>query len=133
LLPWLGRRAIVGSVGAILLAILIFAVRTSIPDKDVSAVEDVCSPRSAQSTLSVLHLRSPDLSGDEREVWVYRPLTPDTETLPVLYVLHGFPGKPEDVFAKSVCDYLDARTAAGDPPFVIAAPDGNGAVHPDTE
>lgn len=64
---------------------------------------------------------------------IYRPDIPDTETLPVLYVLHGQPGKPEDVFTKSVCDYLNAQITAGAPPFVVAAPDGNGTTHPDTE
>jgi S-formylglutathione hydrolase FrmB len=124
----------VGPVSAalLLLAALSFAACSSTPGGD-DAVGGVCPPESTQSTFSVLHLRSPDLSGGEREVLVYRPDTPDAKTLPVLYALHGLPGEPEDVFAKSVCTYLDAQIAAGAPPFVVAAPDGNGAAHLDTE
>jgi S-formylglutathione hydrolase FrmB len=129
------RRRVKAGLGnvALLLVALTFASCSSTPSQNVTAVESECPPRSAQSTLSVLHLRSPDMSGGERDVWVYRPVTPDTQTLPVLYVLHGLPGEPAEIFAKSVCAYMDARIAAGAPPFVVAAPDGNGAVHSDTE
>jgi enterochelin esterase-like enzyme len=121
------------STALLLLTALSFAACSSTPGEDAGAVGGVCSQTSARSTVSVLHLRSPDLSGGERKVWVYRPDAPDAETLPVLYVLHGQPGKPEEVLTKSVCAYLDAHVAAGAPPFVVAVPDGNGAVHPDTE
>ena len=130
----LGQRVTIAPVSAalLLLVALSFTACSSTPGED-DAVGGLCPPESAQSTFLVLHLRSPDLSGGERKVLVYRPDTPDSESLRVLYVLHGFPGKPEDVFAKSVCTYLDTQFAAGTPPFVVAAPDGNGAVHPDTE
>lgn len=117
----------------VLLVVLTFAACSSAPGENIAAARAGCSPKSAQSTLSVLHLRSPDKSEGKRDVLVYRPVTPDSETLPVLYVLHGLPGEPEDIFAKGVCDYLDSQIAAGDPLFVVAAPDGNGAVHSDTE
>lgn len=124
-------RAAVGLISTALLLAAATCACSASPGEDVAG--DACPPKSTQSTLSVLHLRSPDVSGHEREVWVYRPNTPDAETLPVLYMLHGTPGEPEDMFPKSVCSYLDARIAAGDQPFVVAAPDGNGVVHPDTE
>jgi S-formylglutathione hydrolase FrmB len=131
--PLTRYRALGFVVMALLLAVLTLAACSSAPGEDDASAGGTCSTNSSQSTLSILHLRSPDLSGGEREVWVYRPNTPDTETLPVLYVLHGLPGGPEDFFTKSVCDYLDARVAAGHSQFVVVAPDGNGAVHPDTE
>jgi enterochelin esterase-like enzyme len=116
-----------------LLVTLSFVACNSTPSEDADAVGEACPPKRAQSTLSVLHLRSPDLSGPERKVWVYRPDVPDAETLPVLYVLHGQPGKPEEIFTKKICAYLDAQIESGAPPFVVAAPDGNGTEHPDTE
>jgi S-formylglutathione hydrolase FrmB len=133
--PW--RRVILGPGSAVLLSLVALSFvacgSTTPSEDDADTVGGSCPSKSAWSTLSVLQLRSPDLSGGEREVWVYRPNVPDTETLPVLYVLHGQPGKPEEVFTRRVCSYLDAQTEAGVTPFVVVAPDGNGAAHPDSE
>jgi S-formylglutathione hydrolase FrmB len=83
--------------------------------------------------MQVLHLPAPG-SGVDREVWVYRPRLADSAALPVLYFLHGTPGGPADVFnATGLAIWLDAYLRAGGRPFVVAAVDGNGYRHGDTE
>ena len=37
-------------------------------------------------------------AGTVSYVWVYRPAVKDSSKLPVMYFLHGLPGKPGDVF-----------------------------------
>ena len=96
-----GAASLVGV--ALLLIALTLGACSSAPSEDVATVGGMCSPKSSQSTLSVLlPALSSDWSGREREAWVYRPDTPDTEILPVLYMLHGLPGMPEDFLPKSV-------------------------------
>lgn len=102
--------------------------------RPVAAVAPTASarPRPVRpGTVTVLHLRSPD--GAPHDVWVYRPAVADSASLPVLYFLHGTPGAPSDVFNIGLAQSMDATIAAGGPPMVIAAPDGNGASHADTE
>jgi S-formylglutathione hydrolase FrmB len=68
-----------------------------------------------------------------RDVLVYRPDVPDSVNLPVLYILHGSPGSASDPFDAGLPHVIDRLVSAGYPPFVLAAPDGNGTKHPDTE
>jgi S-formylglutathione hydrolase FrmB len=86
----------------------------------------------ARGTIETLHVAVP---GDHttRNVVVYRPDVPDSVDLPVLYILHGSPGSASDPFDAGLSRVVDRLVAAGYPPFVLAAPDGNGAKHPDTE
>lgn len=81
-------------------------------------------------TLS-LHLPG---SGADRSVRVWRPNVPDAAAaLPVVYFLHGNPGSPGDLDVAAVANQLGHFTYGGGTPFVIAAPDGNGARRDDTE
>ena len=64
---------------------------------------------------------------------MYRPAVPDSSDLPVLYFRHGFPGSPSEVFDAGLPQLIDRLVAEGYPPFVLAAPDGNGVSHRDTE
>ena len=64
---------------------------------------------------------------------MYRPAVPDSAELPVLYFLHGYPGSASDVFDAALPRLIDRLVAEGYPPFVLAAPDGNGPSHRDTE
>jgi S-formylglutathione hydrolase FrmB len=57
-------------------------------------------------------------------VWVHRPAGADQATIPVLYLLHGFPGGPADVANGDLPDLLDQQMCESGRPFVIAAPDG---------
>lgn len=85
------------------------------------------------AAVQVLHLADPG-TGLDRQVWVYRPPVPDSATLPVLYFLHGFPGRPRDVFERSgLLDALAAALPGGGRPLVVAAVEGSGSRHPDTE
>src|SRR6266403_2167464 len=43
-------------------------------------------------TVQLLELPSGDADAKTREVWVYRPAVPDSADLPVVYLLHGYPG-----------------------------------------
>jgi S-formylglutathione hydrolase FrmB len=86
-----------------------------------------------QGTEQTLHVAVPGDPGVTRAVRVYRPDVPDSADLPVLYLLHGFPGSADDAFAAGLPHVLDTLVAAGYPPFVLVAPDGNGTTHPDTE
>jgi S-formylglutathione hydrolase FrmB len=78
-----------------------------------------------------MSLRDP-ASGRRHQVLVYRPAVADSSTLPVLYFLHGVPGQASDVFRAGLAQSLDRYFAQGHAPFVVVAPDGNGA-RADTE
>ena len=71
-------------------------------------------------------------SGTEHAVWVYRPAVPDSSQLPVLYFLHGLPGRADEIFREGLAASLDRYFAAGAPPFVVASPNGHEA-RPDPE
>jgi S-formylglutathione hydrolase FrmB len=86
-----------------------------------------------QGTEQTLHVAVPGDPGVTRTVRLYRPAVADSADLPVLYLLHGFPGSASDAFDAGLPQVLDQLVAAGYPPFVLVAPDGNGAVHSDTE
>ncbi|MEN3358882.1 MAG: hypothetical protein V7637_2864 [Mycobacteriales bacterium] len=84
--------------------------------------------------LRVLRLPSPG-SGRLREVWVYRPPgVPESARLPVLYLLHGYPGDPGSFFdALAIGPMLATFVGAGGPPFVVVLPEGDGDTHTDSE
>jgi S-formylglutathione hydrolase FrmB len=85
-----------------------------------------------RGTKQVLHVAVPG-THTTRQVIVYRPDVPDSPDLPVLYILHGTPGSASDPFNAGLPQLIDDLVAEGYPPFVLAAPDGNGTKHPDTE
>jgi S-formylglutathione hydrolase FrmB len=73
--------------------------------------------------------------GDGRAfpVWVWRPPGPDSSAIPVIYLLHGYPGSALGPFTRRLAAMLDRRLEEGYPPVVVAVPDGNGVHHSDTE
>jgi len=83
--------------------------------------------------VSVLHVRSADHDIPVRDVEVYRPDVPDSRSLPVVYFLHGIPGRAADLFATGAVEVLDHLFETGTPPFVVACPTGTGHAHNDTE
>jgi S-formylglutathione hydrolase FrmB len=88
----------------------------------------------APGGLRVLRLPSPG-SGRPREVWVYRPPgVPDSARLPVLYLLHGYPGNPGSFFTALAIGPMLARfVGSGGAPFVLVLPEGDGDTHSDSE
>jgi S-formylglutathione hydrolase FrmB len=83
--------------------------------------------------VQLLELPSGDADGAPREVWVYRPAVPDSAGLPVVYLLHGYPGTDRDVDGIGLANLLDQEFAAGATPFVVAVPNGQSNIHSDTE
>jgi S-formylglutathione hydrolase FrmB len=83
-------------------------------------------------SVTVLHVPSADSDLPVRDVYVYRPAVPKGVVLPVLYMLHGYPGHPS-ALARWMAPALDKIFRQGVKPFVVAIPDGNGRSHPDTE
>ncbi len=90
------------------------------PGPVVVATTPVCQP-GVDSTLSVTDSSAP---GGRRTVWVHRPAGPDRSDIPVLYVLHGYPGDPAALAQGSLPRLLDAEMCRTGRPFVVALPDG---------
>jgi S-formylglutathione hydrolase FrmB len=84
-------------------------------------------------TVQLLELPSGDADGGTREVWVYRPAVADSSALPVVYLLHGYPGNDRDVDGIGLAGLLDEAFQAGAAPFVVAVPNGQSDLRPDTE
>ncbi len=64
-------------------------------------------------------------AGGRRNIWVHRPPGPDRATIPVVYVLHGYPANPADLGTGSLPRLLDQEICRTGRPFVVAVPDGN--------
>lgn len=96
------------------------------------ASSDVRDYAALRGTVSVLHVRGPSDS-HPFNVWVWRPPGPDSASIPVIYLLHGYPGAARDAFKSGLAAILDRRLAEGYPPVAVACPDGNGEHHSDTE
>jgi S-formylglutathione hydrolase FrmB len=96
------------------------------------ASSDVRDYAALRGTVRVLYVRGPS---DRRAfgVWVWRPPGPDSASIPVIYLLHGYPGGARDAFANGLAAILNRRLEEGYPPVVVACPDGNGEHHSDTE
>jgi S-formylglutathione hydrolase FrmB len=79
--------------------------------------------------LSASDASAPD---GRRRVWVHRPAGTDGATVPVLYLLHGYPSQPQDLVDSALPGLLDQQMCQSGHPFVIAMPDGR-AGETDTE
>ena len=86
-----------------------------------------------RGTRQVLHVAVPGDPGVTRAVDVYRPPVADSPDVPVVYLLHGYPGSADEPFANGLPRVIDRLEARGYPPFVLVVPDGNGVHHADTE
>jgi S-formylglutathione hydrolase FrmB len=96
------------------------------------AAADVWAFAAERGTTSVRWVRGPS---DTRPfpVWVWRPPGPDSSSIPVIYLLHGYPGSALGPFTGQLAAILNRRLEEGYPPVVVAVPDGNGEHHSDTE
>ncbi len=102
---------------------------TTMPLTPTTGASTVAGP----GTVVLLELPSGDADGRTREVWVYRPAVPDSPALPVVYLLHGYPGGDRDVDGVGLAGLLDREFEAGAAPFVVAVPNGQSDLKPDTE
>lgn len=111
---------------AIALAVIAFAFFPLIASAPVSAV----------TPGKLLHLKvsSPEVDMPVRDVWVWTPPLGklDRATLPVVYMLHGWPGSPSSMIS-GVVKPLTAAFAHGAKPFIAVFPDGNAKSHIDSE
>jgi enterochelin esterase-like enzyme len=82
---------------------------------------------------TTLRVPAAAVAGGHRTVLVYTPAVARPEQLPVLYLLHGEPGRPTDLCTPAVGIALDATFRSGVRPFVLACPDGNDGDFADTE
>jgi S-formylglutathione hydrolase FrmB len=105
---------------------------TTCASLSLSAVAHADSTVTGPGSVTVLHVPSADSDLPVRDVYVYRPAVSKGVVLPVLYMLHGYPGHPP-ALARWMAPVLDATFRQGAKPFVVAIPDGNGRSHPDTE
>ncbi len=96
------------------------------------AASDVWAFAAEHGTASILRVRGPS---DTRPfpLWVWRPPGPDSSAIPVIYLLHGYPGSALGPFTGKLAAILNRRLDEGYPPVVVAVPDGNGEHHSDTE
>ena len=79
-------------------------------------------------------LRVPDAGSPHgfRTVLVQRPAGADSPRIPVIYLLHGFPGTPSDFVGSGVVTALERAACAQGRSVVLAEPDGT-AGHLDAE
>jgi S-formylglutathione hydrolase FrmB len=89
--------------------------------------------RPGPGTVQYFTMPSGDAGGQRREFWVYRPGVPESADLPVVYFLHGYPGNERSVADSGLAAALERLFAAGVPPFVVVAPNGQSAPRHDTE
>jgi len=86
------------------------------------------------STLVKLKIPSPERDFPIRTVYVWTPAVPVDQitVLPVVYMLHGWPGSPSGLMS-AVIPQLTKAFAGGSAPFIAVFPDGNSISHPDSE
>jgi S-formylglutathione hydrolase FrmB len=94
------------------------------------------APTSAVTPGTLVHLKVPSPESDYpiRDVWVWTPPlgNRDRSTLPVVYMLHGWPGSPSSMISGIVKPLANAF-AKGARPFIAVFPDGNAKTHADSE
>ena len=104
----------------------------------VSLLGTAAIPHSSALTpkakLVELKVKSPEKDFPIRNVWVWTPAVPagQVDLLPVVYMLHGWPGSPNGMIAGVVAP-LTKAFAKGAAPFIAVFPDGNALTHADSE
>lgn len=106
----------------------ILAVGTSGTDSALGAAPTSQAPYARRTLMVAL-----PGNGALRRVLVYSNTTTDSAQIPVLYLLHGLPGRPEDFESAGLLGALDHYAAAGGRSLVVVAPESKGATHYDTE
>ena len=96
--------------------------------------QSITDAQTTKATIVELHIKSPEKDFPIRNVWVMTPPVPanQVDLLPVVYMLHGWPGSPNGLIA-GVEAPLEAAFAKGAAPFIAVFPDGNALTHSDSE
>ena len=96
--------------------------------------QSITHAQSVKATIVELHIKSPEKDFPIRNVWVLTPAVPASQVdlLPVVYMLHGWPGTPNGLIA-GVQSPLASAFAHGAAPFIAVFPDGNALTHSDSE
>ncbi|QBI52188.1 alpha/beta hydrolase [Streptomonospora litoralis] len=89
-----------------------------------------CDQSGTDKIITVPDKGAPD---GKRPIWVRRPPGPDTDDLPVLYLLHGSTTTHHDIRDAGVGEALDKQMCRSGVEFVIAAPFGQEVGGSDTE
>jgi S-formylglutathione hydrolase FrmB len=99
-----------------------------------SSQQTITHAATFKSSLVQLKVKSPEKDFPIRAVWVFTPAVDpaDVDSLPVVYMLHGWPGSPQGLIA-GVEGALTAAFASGTSPFISVFPDGNALTHSDSE
>jgi S-formylglutathione hydrolase FrmB len=86
------------------------------------------------ATLAKLRIPSPEKDFPIRDVYVWTPAVPAEQipTLPVVYMLHGWPGTPNGIMGGVIAPLAKSFTKYGKP-FIAVFPDGNAKTHVDSE
>ena len=97
------------------------------------AVADQIAP-APQATLVLLEVPSPEKDFPIRNVYVWTPAVPSSQipSLPVVYMLHGWPGTPGGIMSGVITPLAAAFKKYGKP-FIAVFPDGNAKSHIDSE
>ncbi len=98
------------------------------------ALQPVSHALPASLKVVEIKVKSPEKDFPVRNVWVMTPNLPATQInlLPVVYMLHGWPGTPSGLIA-GVQAPLAVAFAHGVAPFIAVFPDGNALTHSDSE
>ncbi len=111
--------------------LLVTAVAVSLLGTGVIPNSNALAPK---AKLVELKVKSPEKDFPIRNVWVWTPAVPANQVklLPVVYMLHGWPGTPSGMIAGVVAP-LTKAFAKGVAPFIAVFPDGNALTHADSE
>ena len=87
-----------------------------------------------KATLVELKIPSPEKDFPIRDVYVWTPAVQPSAvaTLPVVYMLHGWPGTPNGIMGGVLAPLQEAFEKYGKP-FIAVFPDGNAKTHIDSE
>ena len=85
-------------------------------------------------SITQVKVASPETDFPIRNVYVWTPPVPaeQVQNLPVVYMLHGWPGSPNGLMAATIKEFA-REFKNGAKPFLAVYPDGNASTHIDSE
>ncbi|MCX6430518.1 MAG: alpha/beta hydrolase-fold protein [Actinobacteria bacterium] len=113
-----------------------FGALTSLAIVGITLISTPSAPALSVDLGKMTHIRvaSPETDYPVRDVYVWTPALKgvDPNTLPVVYMLHGWSGAPSGIIS-AVQKPLALAFSQGAKPFIAVFPDGNAKTHPDSE